>query len=32
MRQSIAIVSLLSSAVMAADTISFYFPGAGGKS
>ncbi|KAL5117031.1 hypothetical protein ACEQ8H_005118 [Pleosporales sp. CAS-2024a] len=27
MRQSIAIISLLSSAVVAADTISFYFPG-----
>jgi hypothetical protein len=33
MRQSIAILSLLSGAVMAADTISFYFPGgADGKS
>jgi hypothetical protein len=30
MRQSIAIISLLSGAVMAADTIPFYFPG--GKS
>jgi hypothetical protein len=27
MRQSIAILSLLSSAVMAVDTIPFYFPG-----
>jgi hypothetical protein len=27
MRQSIAILSLLSGAVMAADTIPFYFPG-----